>query len=163
MGFLMLKKKQMQLLERELQQLIMETPNEKLRERGLEIYGKKRSEVVIGNYGRADIIASNIHRVKGKAIFNLTLFELKKAAIRMDALAQACRYKRGIESYMSKRFPESEVLVQIVLIGTELSDDMLWTQSCSYFDCYKCLYDYEGIKFEHASDIVLINEGFGHE
>lgn len=141
----------------------METPNEKLRERGLEIYGKKRSEVAIGNYGRADIIASNIHRVKGKAIFNLTLFELKRGEVKMDALAQACRYKRGVESYMSKRFPKSQVLVQIVLIGTELGRGIDWAQCCLDFDCYKCLYDYEGIKFEHASDIVLIDEGFGHE
>jgi len=141
----------------------METPNEKLRERGLEIYGKKRSEVVIGNYGRADIIASNIHRVKGKAIFNLTLFELKRGEVKMEALAQVCRYKRGVESYMSKRFPESQVLVQIVLIGTELSRGIGWAQCCLDFDCYQCVYNYDGVKFEHATDFVLIDEGFGHE
>jgi len=46
----------MNFLEKNLETILIETPNELLRNRGLKIYGKKRNQVRLGNYGIADLI-----------------------------------------------------------------------------------------------------------
>jgi hypothetical protein len=46
----------MDFLEKDLEDIIFDSPNEELRKRGLNIWGKKKRQLNIGNYGRADII-----------------------------------------------------------------------------------------------------------
>jgi hypothetical protein len=60
----------MKFLECDLEQIIMGTPNHKLREKGLGIQGLKRNQIRIGKYGIADIIAyerrKEFNNVNGK-------------------------------------------------------------------------------------------------
>lgn len=49
-------------LEKTLEDIIFETSNDDLKERGLWICGNKKRQVKIGNYGIADLITCNIER-----------------------------------------------------------------------------------------------------
>lgn len=143
----------MELLERELQQLIMETPNEKLWERGLQLAGKKRSEVNLGTWGRADIICSNIQRNKGAATFYIYLLELKKGMITVDAVVQVCRYYTAIENYLSQRFPNSEIKVFPILIGSDFTNGVGFIHTCSLINLIMYSYDYDGLHFRPIRNI----------
>ena len=46
----------MKFLEKDLEEIIFETSNKELNERGLFVYGKKYRQLRIGNYGVADLV-----------------------------------------------------------------------------------------------------------
>jgi len=143
----------MELLERELQQLIMETPNEKLWERGLQLTGEKRSEVNLGNYGRADIICADIKREKGAATFNIYVLELKKGMITVDAVVQVSRYFTKIENYLSQRFPNSEIKVFPILIGSDFTNDVGFIHGHSFMSLILYSFDSNGLHFRWIRNI----------
>ena len=51
----------MTFLEKDLEQIIFETPKEKLQEKGLVIKGKLLRQIKIGNYGIADLKIGRAH------------------------------------------------------------------------------------------------------
>jgi hypothetical protein len=149
----------MDFLEKNLEDIIFEADNEKLKERGLFIPGKKKRQVRIGNYGIADIVSwtSTPNRLE------ITVFELKQKTIDATALMQAFRYKVGIERYISSRKPKLWFEVNIVLIGKEIGKGDFCYMLSEYSNFYTYTYSYgiDGIKFESQSGYYLRQEGFG--
>ena len=84
----------MKFLEKNLEDIIFETDNEKLQERGLDIRGKKFRQLRLSHYGIADIVT--VSRI-GQSL-QIDIFELKKDVITVDTLLQALRYIEGIKT-----------------------------------------------------------------
>lgn len=69
----------MQFLEKDLENIIWETNNKKLQEKGLLIEGKKFRQLRIGNYGICDILTvQRENYYLGFSYLNITIYELKK-------------------------------------------------------------------------------------
>jgi len=161
----------MKFLEKDLEEILVETPNEKLQERGLNITGKRFSQLRIGNYGRADLVTFSkpdyFVKDENRGIHYdaclITVYELKKDKISISAFLQAVRYAKGIKSYIDKRKPSMHVEIKIVLIGKELplnSDLMYLNQLYDDFDMYSYNYSVDGLFFKECGSYSLTKEGF---
>lgn len=160
----------MKFLECDLEEIIFNTRNELLIDRGLSITGKKRRQLRIGNYGIADIVT--LERCSGQIL--ITVFELKKEEIGISAFLQASGYVKGIKSYLDKRglFKDLDLYFRIVLIGKTLKTQSAYSYLCDILpdlDCvfgnkflynYSYSYDFDGIVFEEESGYKLKKEGF---
>lgn len=163
----------MKFLEKNLEDIIFETPNEKLQNRGLDIYGHKRRQVKIGNYGIADLITFEKPQYE-KSLFDesighwednkITIYELKQKEINFGSFNQALRYYRGIERYLeSYRILTKETRIEICLIGESIDLNSSFSYLDSFSDKIKIFtykYDFDGITFEHRFNFSLVNEGF---
>ena len=148
----------MDFLEKNLEDIIFETENKLLRERGLFISGKKLRQITIGNYGRSDIIT--VSRYYGE--LEITIFELKSKELTWAAYHQAIRYAKGVERYLLKRnFPN--FTMNIVLIGSSIeknSDFVYITDLNPRVNIVTYKYGFDGIQFDYHRDYKLTNEGF---
>lgn len=148
----------MKFLEKNLEDIIFETDNEKLQERGLDIRGKKFRQLRLSHYGIADIVT--ISRI-GQSL-QIDIFELKKDVITVDTLLQALRYLEGIKTYFRKRKFKKHVYYTIRLCGKriynlrELSLLSSNINTVEMIDLITYDYDFNGLKFEenyeHISD-----------
>lgn len=162
----------MAFLECDLEDIIMNSDRIQLEERGLVLGQYKKRQVIIGNYGKCDIIS--LYRPDyeesnegEKPLFwdidscVVQIVELKQNDIGFDAFHQAIRYCRGIKSYLEKRkkYPKFE----IILIGKQIPKN---TDTCYLPDIfanvflYTYSYDIDGIHFVNNSGYTLVNEGF---
>lgn len=165
----------MKFLEYDLEEIIYNTENEKLRDRGLGIFGLKIRQPRIGNYGIADIIT--IDRSCEDSIdytdpfVNITIYELKKENINLSAFMQAIGYCKGISSYMEKFYPDIYYKLDVKLIGRKIDTGSsfvylpeLITSSVSDFGTlnsisnYTYNYDYDGISFKEEYGYKLVDE-----
>lgn len=164
----------MKFLEKDLEQIIFETENDLLNERGLDISGFKKRQIKIGNYGIADLVTiQKTYDYYNKVIpeLNITIFELKKNEISINTFLQAIRYLKGIKSFLNKRKSYYNVNYKIVLIGdsidknsdfiflTDLIDSNRYGTSFS-LEFYTYDFDFNGITFNSQSGYQLTNEGF---
>lgn len=164
----------MTFLEKNLEDIIWESDNEKLQERGLPIEGKKFRQLRIGNYGIADIITVQKCRswVTSQSYLKITIYEFKKEKVGISAFLQAIKYAKGIQSYMSKR-KITEFTLDIVLCGNKIDKQSDYIYICDLFyndfnqytkiqtvKNYEYNYDIDGISFERIKNFTLINEGF---
>ena len=162
----------MSFLEKDLENIIWESDNEKLREKGLEIYGKKFRQIRIGNYGVADLITVDRRKDCFDGNFlNITVYELKKEKAGISAFLQALRYVKGIESYLKKYKPNLIFKLNIILCAKEIDTksnyiyltDFIFSEDyyslCSV-ENYSFNYSIDGINFIVERDYRLINEGF---
>lgn len=155
----------MNFLEKNLEQIIFETPNDKLENRGLSINGLKKRQQQIGNYGISDLITVERDRVSDK--LNITVYELKKDEINTGTFLQGIRYCKGISNYLSKHKEWISFEIHLTLIGSSIdkrSDfiylpDILNTRYFN-FRCYTYQYDFDGITFKRHTNYCLTNEGF---
>ena len=87
----------MKFLEKDLEDIIWESDNIKLRKRGLSINGIKKRQLKIGNYGIADLVTcyKSINDFNNGLI--VTVYELKKEKAGISAFLQALRYCKGIK------------------------------------------------------------------
>jgi hypothetical protein len=151
----------MNFLEKNLEDILFETPNHYLHNRGLFINGIKRRQVKIGNYGISDLIT--IGRTLG--FLNVTVYELKKDFVNVNTFLQGVRYIKGIKSYFDKRGIVANF--NLVLIGSsvDLNSDFVYTvdvlssQEFNY-KVYEYKYQFDGIRFNRICNYSLINEGF---
>ena len=171
----------MKFLECDLEEIIMKSENHKLRDRGLEIIGKKRNQVRIGNYGIADII------VFDKGYFNrredgivetekptVTVYELKKDNVSLSSFAQVCNYVKGVKDYFEHTNRDVfDYKWKVVLIGKNVDKN----SSLVYFpelfcstedssiqvEIYEYNYGLDGIEFNQIYDYSLIKKGFNYE
>lgn len=142
----------MKFLERNLEDIIFETDNKKLLERGLPIFGKKFRQVNLGSYGIADLVCFE----RNKDQITITVIELKKDCVNLDTLIQALRYVEGIKKYFKlRRFYEKSNIKYIIricgskisnqkeiqLITSNMSDDFL------LIDSHKYEYGIDGLRF----------------
>lgn len=175
----------MSFLEKDLEEIIYCTSEERLNLAGLEIRGKKFRQLKIGNYGRADIVTvSKDYEIEFEYInhteklanpyLNITVYELKKDNIGVAAFLQAIGYCKGIKSYLEKRGFDRFNL-SICLIGKTIDltgslcyiTDLIYKPSDSYIDGYLTSCDFytykytiDGLEFEQRSDYKLKDEGF---
>lgn len=155
----------MNFLEKDLERIIYETPNDILLQRGLYVNGKKLRQVKISTYGVADLISYNIDRC-GKEI-SIQIFELKQNEINTETFLQAIRYKRGIQRYLqkTKRFDDFYVNYQIILLGKTVEER---TSFCYIFDTVDDLigityrYEFDGIYFSEESGYFSRSEDFSN-
>ena len=162
----------MSFLEKDLENIIWESDNEKLREKGLEIYGKKFRQIRIGNYGIADLITVDRRLDCYEEYFlDITVYELKKEKAGISAFLQAIRYCKGIQTYMLNKRSSILFKLNIVLcaknIDTEsdyifisdlISSDE-YEKICSVHN-YSFNYGIDGIIFKRERNYDLIDKGF---
>lgn len=177
--------------EKQLEDFIFNTNPEKLEEKGIALdYYKIKRQVKIGNYGVADLVSikrpqykfykdnSNIRKILYKGC--ITIYELKRDSININALLQACRYLNGIKRYLEKRGIDLDHYnFEIKLIGSDLETNGDFIYLLKEFkdrvnECYECevgglvdiyLYSYnmtiDGISFEYEdTEYNLTKEGF---
>jgi len=165
----------MTFLEKDLEDIIWETDNEKLRERGIYISGKKYRQFKIGNYGIADIVTfdrSYLPFSKTNPYLVITVYELKKDKIGISAFLQAIKYIKGLQRYFQNHKPSIEVVFNMVLCGKELDksgsflfiSDMIGSEfETGYLNSiqfYTYKYNLDGLTFEQHYDYSLTEEGF---
>lgn len=164
----------MNFLEKNLEQIIYETDNTFLNNRGLEISGRKLRQVRIGNYGIADIVTferkselisswDDVYEIANQ--ITISIYELKKDLIDMNTLSQACRYKTGINEYINKYkyFKPHNIQYNIYLVGSSIQLNGEFVYVCeSIENCkmYTYNYDIDGISFEMQTGYHLSNPGF---
>jgi len=163
----------MNFYEKDLEEIIFNSPPELLAERGLSFnHTIKKRQLTIGNYGRADIVAfdrkqyfNQSHQWKDE----ITIYELKKETISVSAFIQAIRYSKGIKRWIELYKPSfSEASINIVLIGKTIdkNGDLLYLPDLlgPYGDFnvtfYTYSYDVSGVNFKEHSGYKLVREGF---
>lgn len=157
----------MKFLEKNLEDIIFETDNKKLFERGLPIFGKKLRQVRIGNYGIADIIS--VKRCGQFLIIDI--IELKKDNITIDTLIQSLRYLKGIKHYLRHRGFEKEVRFSIKLCGSSVSNikelcllcSAITSNNIEFVSLYTYDFKLEGMYFNEEYESItesLIGEFF---
>lgn len=179
----------MQFLEKDLEDIIYESDREALDKRGLFIDEGSimKRQLRIGNYGVADLVTFRrdfdweydvSHRnkdnepvccIKNKHSLIVTIYELKKGAIGLDAFMQAVRYAKGIKRYLQERGFGFKVKFNIVLIGNRLNvesgflylEDIVSSPDGFNLDFLTYDYKIDGIHFKSERYYTLIDEGFG--
>jgi hypothetical protein len=172
----------MDFLEKNLEDIIFETDNDLLMDRGLYIDGRKKRQVNIGGYGIADIVAIErftdcVDGVSVQKFIKINVLELKKNNADVGTFLQALKYCKGIKSYIEKRklFNSYQILFEVSLIGkkVDLSSSFIYLSDflsggdnsyCMHeyfsFSAYSYSYEFDGIKFKREHGYSLINEGF---
>lgn len=152
----------MKFLEKDLEDIIFETDNEILRQRGLaENLGKKKRQVRIGNYGISDIISYFRPREYKCTWPIITILELKKDIIDVNTVLQGARYMKGVEQYLRKTNRDTSIEVRLCLIGKNKSSDIIYFPDL--FDnigIYTYSYGIDGLYFEKCQNYHLLDEGF---
>lgn len=155
-------------LEKNLETIIFETPNDRLTDRGLEIDGYKKQQVRIGGYGIADIIClsrdTDVHVDRVYQVVNIHIYELKKDKIDANTMMQAYRYLKGIKRYFEKRKVFKGVIVNYIihLIGKEIcmGDFAYLLGVIPNMNAYTYSYDFDGITFNNEHSYYLREENF---
>jgi hypothetical protein len=119
----------MNILEKEIEDLICGASNATLRDRGLPIKGYKIRQVGLGNYGIADLVTVNLTKRVYKhpdgtyyadRTADICVYELKKDTINCDVLLQALRYAKGIDELLRDRNLVDDWNIRIRLIGKQI-------------------------------------------
>lgn len=151
----------MNFLEKNLEDIIFNSPKDELKKRGIDIRGKIKRQVKIGNYGIADIVSYNINK-KFREI-DICVYELKKEKIDANSMMQAFRYCKGIQRYFEARNCNYFVFnFSVCLVGKNIcTGDFCYLNS--FLDNVEVLtydYDFDGIKFKNCGTYSLREEGF---
>lgn len=157
----------MNLIEKELENIILTTPNEILQQKGLPIFGTKRTQVDLGPYGRADLITINKQYDEGhlgnfKPTLIITIYELKQRYLDIHTIAQVSSYLKGIKTYIehNNKFKNFEVQYFIVLIGHSIKQNMNFYFMNNLFvnaDIYKYDFSIDGLNFEYVDTNLIYN------
>lgn len=158
----------MNVLEKEIEDIIWQSKWSEVRKRGLPISGYGLRQYDLGSYGIADIITVNIHKLRDKKhkhtkrALHITVYEIKKDQINISTFLQAARYVRAAQIIANDLPYIREVTYEIVLIGKtiETSSDF-----CFLSDVFKrvSFYTYsisleDGIKFNKENGFCHTNE-----
>lgn len=163
----------MTISEKELEDLIFNTGVKDLDDRGLSIIGELRRQVRIGNYGIADMVAYE----RGRAYFDynkspyyqnpeLTVIELKKDEININAFMQAIRYAKGIKRYFKyKKYTDFDLTIKLIGSNINLDSDFIYLADLINTDeialeVYTYSLRFDGIFFKLHTGYCLTNEGF---
>lgn len=158
----------MNFLEKDLSNIIFEIDNSILNQRGLSINGIKKRELIIGNYGRADIVTferyDKYDRINKENDACITIYELKQNEINWNTFHQIIRYYKGIKQYTIERGFNYDF--KVVMIGKEISKDtdfIYLTDLFENIDIYTYEYKVDGLYFKQHFDYSLINKGWNIE
>lgn len=150
----------MTFLEKNLEDILFDANNQKIAERGLFLYGKKKRQVRIGNYGIADLVA---YYTCDEKLF-ITVYELKKDKVGIETLLQAMNYVKGIDWYLKRRNFSFETVFRIKLIGKEIDTGNSFCYFPDFFPNVELItyeYKFDGIRFYNHNGFKLTNDGFG--
>lgn len=168
----------MNFLEKNLEDIIYDTDNKFLNERGLPISGKKYRQFRLGGYGVADLITVNkttyvydhkyeddmptIHRHT-----DITIYELKKENIQLNALLQCVGYAKGVARFLNHldilNKYEDSINIRIVLIGKNIdtSDNFCYIPDVFHnVSFYTYDYQFDGISFNKHDGYKLTTPYF---
>lgn len=137
-----------------------------LEEKGLYIKGEIYRQLPLGSYGRADLVEVCYYNPIDTVV--ITVYELKRGCINIDALLQACRYVTALErhGFQDKEW-DSTIEHNICLIGDSVeinSDFMFLYNKMDRVRIYTYKYSITGITFEkvgknwHHIDEVINEE-----
>jgi len=155
----------MQFLEKNLEDIIWETSNEKLRERGFLIGGKKLRQLRIGNYGVADIVTYERKKnVYGEIYLEITVFELKKEKAGISAFLQAIRYCKGIKTYLEDNKYYTNFKLRIVICGKEIdvNSDYIFLTDTIHSNSYGKINSIENFSFNYSFNGIIFNKEYGY-
>jgi len=161
----------MNIIEKNLENIILTTPNEVLNQKGLPIYGKKKSQVNLGRYGRADLITFEksydySHLGNFTPALHITIYELKQRELDLNTFGQVSSYLKGLQRYLDKRgkFKNFEINYEIVLVGYSVKKNpQIYFINDLFINANIYLYnvDINGLSFEYwDTNIKYENEGF---
>lgn len=171
----------MKFLEKDLEEIIYNADKLLLCEKGLNINGKLKRQLRIGNYGIADLVEFRrpFYHTYCNEFFKgeIIVYELKQDKIGISAFLQALGYLQGIKTYLYNRGLSEHYNYSIKLIGKEIDLNSTFcyltdflsneTDSTSLYEysifslcCYKYDYTIDGIKFKRISDYNLTDNGF---
>lgn len=165
----------MKFLEKDLEDIIWESNNEKLEKKGFSIKGKKIRQLRIGNYGISDIITveKQYNKYCLEPFLLITVFELKKEKAGISAFLQALRYCKGIKTYLEIKKPNINFNFKIVLCAKEIDTNSDYIFLCDFIkehhvkysslisiENYSYVFDLDGIIFKKESNYDLTNNGF---
>jgi hypothetical protein len=165
----------MKFSERNLEDIIFDTPSPFLQERGLDIQGAKLRQVRLGIYGIADLITikkvyldsiQEDRTVKRVPVLIIDIFELKQGKISFETYTQILKYGRGVKSYLNKYHPNLEYGIRYVMIGDSVDKDTSFYFLPSLYKnikFYKYNYDYDGIRFLSEGRHIPTHDGLSKE
>lgn len=164
----------MNFLEKDLEQIIWESDNEKLNEKNLPIEGKKFRQLKIGNYGVLDLMTVERETTwcyilhERVPYLNITVYELKKEKIGISAFLQAIKYCKGIKSYLEKRKPKINFRLNIILIAKEVdnySDFIFLTDLLThkYSDAFGVVCSVENFSFSYDINGIVFKQHKGYD
>lgn len=157
----------MDFLERDLEDIIYDTPSEYLYKRGLNVYGKRIRQLRLGNYGIADLVTIRKRFTPEEDNcfsyheFFITIYELKKGNINISTYLQAIRYCRAIQRIFEKRKINAHFKFKIVLVGKTLdisSDFVYLTEFNDMVELYTYQYKIDGLYFKSHYGYKLTHE-----
>lgn len=166
----------MELSEKELEDVIYHTNDEKIQSKGLFYKGVKFRQLKIGNYGIADIVTAYRSYYHNKSILTITVYELKKGILNTSAFLQALRYCMGIKRYINERKPNILFKLRIILVGDsiDLNSDFVYLTTLfdnestyiangkiSSVNLYTYSFDIDGFSFERKIGYDLNSPGYG--
>ena len=114
------------------------------------IHRPLHQQVKIGQYGRCDLL--DVHY--DPWYIHTNVFELKKTAIKNDAVVQLFRYIKGMQSFIKNtpRFNNLNHWVEGILIGRTIDVDSEFVKMMHYSEplisLYTYQYDMDGIRFK---------------
>lgn len=157
----------MEFLERDLQEIIYLYPCLKLRQKGLRISGHRFRQLKIGLYGIADLVTVCINHAHentdpASPEYFIDVFEFKKDMIDPSAFWQAVRYVRGINHFISDKYPYTKVSFRIILIGRRIDLESSFCYLPGVFENVQLVtynYGIDGITFKY-NDYLLTNPKF---
>jgi hypothetical protein len=162
----------MEISEKELEDLIFETDNEYLNERGLNIYGKKKRQISTFKHGILDLLTYRRYKDDfNNNYLEINIIELKKDQIDINTLNQIIRYARGVQDFMQGR-GNYNYFITLTLIGNSvnLSNDIFaylpilinsYSISCTCIfsiEYYIYRLKWDGIYFENININSLENK-----
>lgn len=165
-------------LEKNLEDIIFESDANTLYKRGLNISGKLYRQFNLGKYGIADLVLYEKKEYEDnsdllpRADYLVTVFELKKKLIDINAFMQAIRYVSGLIFYNNEHYKNKTFQYKIVLIGSEMDikpeflylpeliisdfdDEGFGINKIIDINYLKYSYDIDGIKFEPQEFFLL--------
>ena len=149
-------------LERDLEQIIYETDQTELTNRGLHClyYDKIFRQVNLGAYGVADIITVKYRKGSCRQ-FCVTIYELKQSEINVSTLMQCCRYLYAIKDFISNNYPDYPTLnleYKIVIVGERIntnSDFTFLLSSMPNTSAFTYKYKFNGISFAEHGEYAI--------
>jgi len=155
--------------EKQLEQIIYDTPMDILWDKGFEHPSTKLyRQVPLGNYGIADLIGASLTMDLdpdryGKKVLEINIYELKQHQVNMATLLQAVRYAKGVERYIyGFRKKKISAKCNIILIGKSIAMDEFayMPEAFNNLFIYTYTMDVNGFQFSQQRKYKLIDEGF---
>lgn len=159
----------MDFLEKDLEDLIYQTPIDNLKERGYRresLLTHVIRQPNLGHYGKPDLVEFGWHWFSDPGMHRafIRIVELKKGAIGLKACVQGARYRVGLMHWIRemKPFIEDDSSIEVLMIGRELdlSDNVFLMAELEHFEFMTYSYDIDGLRFKKVYPGNYINTSF---